>query len=293
MTRGTAGDLAMFVMVSHSPGVSQSAEYLKHENIRVVHKQAPDSGCLKFNTDASVVNGSDFFSVGGVVRDHQGMVVGAFTRRIPGQVEPKVAEAVAVREGVVFAHTHGFFCDVTSLSLESGLKQVDGCWSRPNWGVGDKILELRILPPELDSAISRLVNCLRVLGIDFRGRVELRESVLAWFEYVAINKRKPHTRTHSVLIRPVKCIINQLPRTNNIPRSVLSCPDSLINSRTSTIEIHRQVRGKRTYLVTTSELLLEPTPLLLLSIRVSNKKMNDRLKEMCSHWKSHYRPKYN
>ena len=67
----------------------------------------PAYGHLKLNTDAAVVSGLDYVCVGGLVRDHEGEVLGAFSKRIRSVSDVLLAECLAIRTGLVFAMESG------------------------------------------------------------------------------------------------------------------------------------------------------------------------------------------
>ncbi|PON64686.1 Ribonuclease H-like domain containing protein [Trema orientale] len=69
--------------------------------------KAPTMGQLKLNVDAAVKCSSDFIGIGVVVRDCNGIVLGASSLKFAGHLSPFLAECVAVREGIKFAINHG------------------------------------------------------------------------------------------------------------------------------------------------------------------------------------------
>jgi hypothetical protein len=67
----------------------------------------PDEGCIKINTDAGVASEARKSGAGGVVRDLAGFVA-AWSKPLPGVTDPLIAEAMALREGVIFAKLRGY-----------------------------------------------------------------------------------------------------------------------------------------------------------------------------------------
>ena len=80
----------------NSTSSQQQSNTLKHANRWV----APDIGTLKINVDASVFEGADSFSVGMVIRNHQGLFIKGKTMRLPGKVTVLEAELVGVLEAL-------------------------------------------------------------------------------------------------------------------------------------------------------------------------------------------------
>ncbi|KAK9125687.1 hypothetical protein Scep_014533 [Stephania cephalantha] len=63
----------------------------------------PSRGMMKLNVDAPIDSHKDFVGVGGVFRDHEGVVHKAFATKLEGFFSPKIAEFLAIKEGVRFA----------------------------------------------------------------------------------------------------------------------------------------------------------------------------------------------
>ena len=70
--------------------------------------QKPSPGTLKLNVDAAVIRGSGFIGAGGIVRNDEGKVLGAFSVKFPGFFDVLLGELVALRTGLSFAHDSGF-----------------------------------------------------------------------------------------------------------------------------------------------------------------------------------------
>lgn len=83
----------------NSTSSQQQSNTLKHANRWV----APDIGTLKINVDASVFEGADSFSVGMVIRNHQGLFIKGKTMRLPGKVTVLEAELVGVLEALLWS----------------------------------------------------------------------------------------------------------------------------------------------------------------------------------------------
>ena len=67
----------------------------------------PAAGLLKLNTDAAVVNEGGVTGLGGVIRDTEGEVLGAFSKRVQGCLDVQTAECLAIRAGLIFAMESG------------------------------------------------------------------------------------------------------------------------------------------------------------------------------------------
>ena len=71
-----------------------------------LHKQPwspPPHGVHKINTDANVRNRHGFIGIGVIIRDVDGMVIAALSKKIMVFFSPLVAESLAAREGVFLA----------------------------------------------------------------------------------------------------------------------------------------------------------------------------------------------
>lgn len=71
------------------------------ENQEDIKWKPPEAGHLKLNVDASVVKDSGSFSIGMLLRDHNGMFLKGKTMRFPGNVLVFEAEAVGVHEALL------------------------------------------------------------------------------------------------------------------------------------------------------------------------------------------------
>ncbi|KAK0603417.1 hypothetical protein LWI29_004743 [Acer saccharum] len=65
--------------------------------------QPPSSGLYKLNTDASLDSTSQRIGLGMVIRDQEGFVMGSSAQRVDVNFSPKVAEALAILRGLIFA----------------------------------------------------------------------------------------------------------------------------------------------------------------------------------------------
>ncbi|XP_017233563.1 uncharacterized protein LOC108207639 [Daucus carota subsp. sativus] len=65
-----------------------------------VRWQCPSAGTLKMNVDAAVTEGQQHFSVGLVLRDHQGQFIIGKTRKFAGSVQVVEAETIAILEAL-------------------------------------------------------------------------------------------------------------------------------------------------------------------------------------------------
>lgn len=74
--------------------------FLTQKNMRW---SAPLAGRLKINVDASVKVNEPYYTIGMVVRDHEGMFVAGKTMKIEGHVSVLEAESVGVLEALLWS----------------------------------------------------------------------------------------------------------------------------------------------------------------------------------------------
>ncbi|GMN38536.1 hypothetical protein TIFTF001_007770 [Ficus carica] len=89
-----------------------------------LHKQPwspPRHGVHKINTDANVRKMHGFIGIGVIIRDVDGMVIAALSKKIMGFFSPLVADSLAAREGVFLARK----CRLDSWILE--LRRFECC----------------------------------------------------------------------------------------------------------------------------------------------------------------------
>jgi hypothetical protein len=67
----------------------------------------PEEGWIKINTDAGIALDVRKGGAGGVARSPSGFM-GAWSKPYPGITDPMIAEALALRDGVIFAKLRGF-----------------------------------------------------------------------------------------------------------------------------------------------------------------------------------------
>ncbi|KAK9100849.1 hypothetical protein Scep_024279 [Stephania cephalantha] len=95
--------------------------------------QPTSTNLPKLNVDASVLSGCTYVTVGGVLRDHQGIVYGAFDQKIQGNLSPVAAEAeaeaeaVAVREGLLFSQRSGWKIDIIESDASTVIEAINKC----------------------------------------------------------------------------------------------------------------------------------------------------------------------
>ncbi|PON60210.1 Ribonuclease H-like domain containing protein [Trema orientale] len=85
-------------------------------------------GCFKLSTDAAVHPAEVYFSIGAVVRDHEGVVVAALARGVNGVLLVENAELIALHKGLRFAIDVGCSptmaeCDTSK--IVNGLKSLN------------------------------------------------------------------------------------------------------------------------------------------------------------------------
>ena len=84
----------------------------------------PDAGWIKINTDGAINTEASCAGGGGVARSHLSFM-GAWSKSFPGVSDPFVAEALALREGVIFAQLRGF----SHVVMEVDCLKVVNLWS--------------------------------------------------------------------------------------------------------------------------------------------------------------------
>ena len=84
----------------------------------------PDVGWIKINTDGATNIEASCAGGGGVARSHLSFK-GAWSKPFPGVLDPFVAEALALREGVIFAQLRGF----SHVVMEVDCLEVVNLWS--------------------------------------------------------------------------------------------------------------------------------------------------------------------
>lgn len=70
----------------------------RHENEN--KWEAPTTGCLKINVDASLVGGQDYYSIGMVLRNHLGHYLLGRTSRSTGSLSVLEAEVAGLEEAM-------------------------------------------------------------------------------------------------------------------------------------------------------------------------------------------------
>ncbi|PON44613.1 Ribonuclease H-like domain containing protein [Trema orientale] len=86
--------------------------------------QAPPSGRLKLNVDASVRTGEGRIGIGDVIRDYWGVVVAAFSKTLVGIFSVDDAETLAVREGFSFVAQNGLYPSVVENDSLSTIQEI-------------------------------------------------------------------------------------------------------------------------------------------------------------------------
>jgi len=116
-------------------------EACKHETtITQVNWKTPPTDIFKLNTDGSAMNNSGKIGGGGILRDHQGNMIYAFS--IPlGIGSNNLAETLAAQQGIYWCVQHGF----KKIILEVDSKRQNN-WisykSKPPWQIQQHIREL-------------------------------------------------------------------------------------------------------------------------------------------------------
>jgi hypothetical protein len=84
----------------------------------------PDVGWIKINKDGAINNEARCAGGGGIARSHLSFM-GAWSKPFPGVTDPLIAEALALREGVIFAQLRGF----SHVLMEVDCLEVVKLWS--------------------------------------------------------------------------------------------------------------------------------------------------------------------
>ncbi|KAL5784558.1 hypothetical protein ACOSQ2_006950 [Xanthoceras sorbifolium] len=70
---------------------------------RSVKWRPPDASAVKVNSDDAINSSNNLVGFGLVVRDHLGHVLGSSWQKVEASFSPLVAEASALRHGIIFA----------------------------------------------------------------------------------------------------------------------------------------------------------------------------------------------
>jgi len=124
-------------------------EACKHEiTITQVNWKTPPTDIFKLNTDGSAMNNSGKIGGGGILRDHQGNMIYAFS--IPlGIGSNNLAETLAAQQGIYWCVQHGFkkiILEVDSKLLNNWISYK----SKPPWQIQQHIRELIRLARQLE-----------------------------------------------------------------------------------------------------------------------------------------------
>jgi hypothetical protein len=84
----------------------------------------PDPGFITINTDAAIKREYGKGGAGGVARSSNSFL-GAWCKPYPGVTDPFIAEAMAVRDGVIFASLRGF----SNVIVETDCSEVANLWT--------------------------------------------------------------------------------------------------------------------------------------------------------------------
>lgn len=92
--------LAMNLLADWNRAKEKSIKHLHQQSAGKQHWGKPPVGWIKVNVDASWRRGDDFIGVGCVMRDDWGKFLQARSSRIRGKMQPKMAEALSLREAL-------------------------------------------------------------------------------------------------------------------------------------------------------------------------------------------------
>lgn len=81
----------------------------------------PLKGALKMNVDTACFDQLGFVGIGCVIRDSNGKMLGASSRKLEGVFEPLLAELLAIREGLHFAKQWGFSISITESDCQAAV----------------------------------------------------------------------------------------------------------------------------------------------------------------------------
>ena len=99
--------------------------------------EPPDAPHIKINTDAAVHLDDGYAGAGGVTRSSSGFK-GAWCKPISGVTDPLIAEALALKEGVLLATLRGF----THVIMETDCLEAVNLWN-------SRYIDLSVIAPTL------------------------------------------------------------------------------------------------------------------------------------------------
>ena len=84
----------------------------------------PELGQVKINTDAAVRHLAEMSGAGGFARSKNALL-GAWSKPLHGVTDPMIAEALALRDGVIFANLRGY----AQVMMETDCQEIVNLWN--------------------------------------------------------------------------------------------------------------------------------------------------------------------
>jgi hypothetical protein len=124
ITHDRAGSDPHYSMQSIRDTLALLEILLMHAKILSGHGwRPPDEGCVKINTDVSIAFDARKGGAGAVARNPAGFI-GGWSKPYPGITYPIIAEALALRDGVIFAKLRGY----SRVVIEFDCLEIVGLW---------------------------------------------------------------------------------------------------------------------------------------------------------------------
>ncbi|KAL5807551.1 hypothetical protein ACOSQ3_030439 [Xanthoceras sorbifolium] len=95
--------------VKQPPGADSGLCHSASSCLHPARWKKPDHGCYKHNSDASTDYPNKLVGLGAIIRNDQGLVMAASTRKIRAGISVDSAEALAVLSGIQLAHEAGIY----------------------------------------------------------------------------------------------------------------------------------------------------------------------------------------
>ena len=115
----------------------------------------PQAGKLKLNVSATTV-GVSVTGFGGIIRDHRGSVSGAFCSHQQGSFDHLAADALSLREGLLFAKTQNLTIDVAECASRPLIRALTA--RDPPLGIEPIVADIRVLLAEVNASLPTFIH---------------------------------------------------------------------------------------------------------------------------------------